>query len=84
MDLSADLYFLILQKLKEKAIELETLIINKKSRNNNEGVACNDGLSCLEKDLIKGGLSISGVILFRAFIVSTFFPIHIYIENIDR
>ena len=76
MDLSADLYFLILKKLKEKAIELETLIINKKSRNNNEGAACNDGLSCLEKDLIKGGLSIPGAI-FRAIYVITFLPIHI-------
>ena len=84
MDLSADLYFLILQKLKEKAIELETLIINKKSRNNNEGVACNDGLSCLEKDLIKGGLSISGVILFRAFQHVFPNPYNIDIENIDR
>ena len=62
MDLSADLYFLILQKLKEKAIQLEMLIIDKKSRNSNDGVQGNDGLSCLERDLIKGRLS--GVILF--------------------
>ena len=74
MDLSADLYFLILQKLKEKAIQLEMLIIDK-NKSRNEWVEGNDGLSCLEKDLIKGRLS--GVILFSANIVCMFLPIHI-------
>ena len=79
MDLSADLYFLILQKLKEKAIQLEMLIIDKKSRKSNDGLEGNDGLSCLERDLIKGRLS--GVIFFKANIGCMFLPIHI---DVDR
>ena len=50
VDLNADLYFLILQKLKEKAIELEKLI-DKKSRNEDGGTG--NEFQILEKDLIK-------------------------------
>ena len=50
VDLNADLYFLILQKLKEKAIELEKLI-DKKSRNEDRGTG--NEFQILEKDLIK-------------------------------
>ena len=57
MDLRADVYFLILQTLKEKAIELEKLI-DKKSRNiDEEGETGSYGFHSLEKDLIKGWLS---------------------------
>ena len=71
VDLRADLYFLILQKLKEKAIELEKLI-DKKSRNTNEGVGGSDSLHCLEKDLIKGRLF--RVYLISSNLVHTFLP----------
>ena len=75
MDLRADVYFLILQTLKEKAIELEELM-NKKSRNiHEEGVAGSYGFHSLEKDLIKGRLS--QVILSRA-TLHTSLPSHRY------
>ena len=52
MDLNSDTYFLILQKLKEKAVELEKLI--DKRRNIKEwGKTEESNLSFLEKDLIK-------------------------------
>ena len=70
VDLRADLYFLILQKLKEKAIELEKLI-DKKSRNTNEGVGGSDSLHCLEKDLIKGRLS-------RVYLISSNSCAHVF------
>ena len=70
VDLRADLYFLILQKLKEKAIELEKLI-DKKSRNTNECVGDSDSLHCLEKDLIKGRLS-------RVYLISSNSCAHVF------
>ena len=76
VDLRADLYFLILQKLKEKAIELEKLI-DKKNRNTNEG---SDSLHCLEKDLIKGRLSC--IFNFEQFLCTRFCHIDIASDTI--
>ena len=60
MDLTNDLYFLILQKLKEKAIELEKLIDKKSSdgHSSNGTVTVDEGnAGGLEKDMIKAKLS---------------------------
>ena len=81
VDLRADLYFLILQKLKEKAIELEKLI-DKKSRNTNEWVGGSDSLHCLEKDLIKGRLSC--IFNFEQFLCTRFCHIDIASDTIFR
>ena len=54
IDLSQDLYYLILQKLKEKAVELNARI----DTGRNEEISTTERyhLNIMEKDLIKGGL----------------------------
>ena len=58
MDLTNEVYFLVLQKLKEKAIELEKLIDQSRNsgsidKNESDFKSSSGNLSCLEKDLIK-------------------------------
>ena len=58
VDLTNDLYFLILQKLKEKAIELEKLIDKKSSDGHSSNGTVDEGnAGGLEKDMIKARLS---------------------------
>ena len=58
VDLTNDLYFLILQKLKEKAIELEKLIDKKSSDGqSSDGTVDEENAGGLEKDMIKARLS---------------------------
>ena len=53
IDLSQDLYYLILQKLKEKALDLNTRI--DEWRNQEISTTERNDLNIMEKDLIKGG-----------------------------
>ena len=54
IDLSQDLYYLILQKLKEKALDLEEKI--DKWRTEDISLAERNNMNALEKDLIKVGI----------------------------